>query len=258
MGIDFHDRKNRNSYTTRHADDAWIKTIDRLVPIERISLALDIGCGGGIYSQALANLDIKEVIGIDYSEAMLEGARENCREYSNLTFRKGDALNTRLKSKQCGFVLERALIHHITDLDACFQEAHRILEPNGYFIVQDRTPEDCFLPGSENHIRGYFFDLFPRLKEKERMRRHSSQKVTKSLKDAGFHSIEVLSFWETRSKYPAKEPLLEDIRKRTGRSILHELNDDELALLIKHIDHSLPSNSPITEKDRWTIWKAVK
>ncbi|WP_342721472.1 class I SAM-dependent methyltransferase [Sediminibacillus halophilus] len=37
---------------------------------------------------------------------MLEGAKENCREYSNVAFRKGDALRTELHSEQCDLVLE--------------------------------------------------------------------------------------------------------------------------------------------------------
>ncbi len=55
-----------------------------------------------------------------------------------------------------------------------------------------------------------------------------------------------------------KEQLLKDLSQRTGRSILHELNDDELNWLIEHIDKSLSINTNIVEKDRWTIWKAVK
>ncbi|WP_342721470.1 class I SAM-dependent methyltransferase [Sediminibacillus halophilus] len=150
------------------------------------------------------------------------------------------------------------MIHHLTDLDACFQEAYRILEPNGYFVVQDRTPEDCFQIGSEYHVRGYLFELFPRLQDIERKRRHSTQAVTSSLIDAGFHSIEEVKLWETRQEFDTKHQLLDDLRNRTGRSILHELNNQELKQLVNYVDQSLPSNQPIIEKDRWTIWKAVK
>jgi predicted RNA methylase len=33
----------------------------------------DIGCGGGIYAKALAELGAREVIALDYSEEMLKG-----------------------------------------------------------------------------------------------------------------------------------------------------------------------------------------
>lgn len=42
MGIDFHDSSNRHAYTSRHADTSWSKTMESLVPIESVSLAVDI------------------------------------------------------------------------------------------------------------------------------------------------------------------------------------------------------------------------
>src|SRR3954470_601792 len=68
-------------------------------------------------------------------------------------------------------VFERALIHHLKDYKACFAEAHRVLVPGGSLIVQDRTPDDVELPGSPEHVRGYFFERFPRLLAVELARR---------------------------------------------------------------------------------------
>ncbi|GGC77016.1 hypothetical protein GCM10007216_04380 [Thalassobacillus devorans] len=59
--------------------------------------------------------------------------------------------------------------------------------------------------------------------------------------------------WETRKVYPTKNQLLKDLSERTGRSILHELDDNELRIFINHVDKSLSSNKSIIEKDRWTI-----
>jgi len=50
MGIDFHSEENRNTYTTRKADNSWNNIITRLVNIGDISNALDVGCGGRIYT----------------------------------------------------------------------------------------------------------------------------------------------------------------------------------------------------------------
>lgn len=78
------------------------------------------------------------------------------------------------------------------------------------------------------------------------------------LNKAGFRNIEEIKLWETRNVYENKEQLLNDLSKRTGRCILHELNDEELNLLINNIDNSSENNTNIVEKDRWTVWKAVK
>ena len=58
--------------------------------------------------------------------------------------------------------------------------------------------------------------------------------------------------------YENKEQLLKDLGERTGRSILHELDDKELKLLLDYLDESISTDHNIVEKDRWTIWKAVK
>ncbi|MGE8081122.1 class I SAM-dependent methyltransferase [Peribacillus loiseleuriae] len=258
MGIDFHNKKNRITYSTRNADNSWIEAIKKLVPVANISKALDIGCGGGIYSKALSDMGATSVTGVDFSEAMIDGATENCKEYKNISFKYGNALGTGLDKNSFNLLLERALIHHIQDLKACFKEAYRVLKDNGYYIIQDRTPEDCILKGDDSHIRGYFFELFPRLIEKETNRRHNSQLVVETLKEVGFREIKEVKLWETRKVYENKEQLLKDLRKRTGRSILHELDDKELNLLINHIDELISTDYNIVEKDRWTIWKAVK
>ena len=229
-----------------------------MVQFDNISKALDIGCGGGIYSKALSEMGVPSVTGVDFSEEILKGARENCKEYQNISFKQGDALHSGLKSNHYNLLLERALIHHINDLQKCFEEANRLLKDNGIYIVQDRTPEDCLLKGNDSHIRGYFFELFPKLIEKETKRRYNSQFVLKTLSEVGFREIQEVKVWETRKVYKDKEQLLKDLSKRTGRSILHELNDEELNLLINYIDKAISTENNIVERDRWTIWKAIK
>ncbi|MFJ7732923.1 class I SAM-dependent methyltransferase [Lysinibacillus sp. NPDC097231] len=258
MGIDFHNKNNQTTYTTRHADHSWVEAIKKLIPAKNIAKAADVGCGGGIYTKVLADMGVPSVIGVDFSQAMLVGAKENCKEYSNITFKQGDASDTGLNNNSYQLVLERALIHHIQDLKTCFQEAYRILENKGVYIIQDRTTEDCLLKGDDYHIRGYFFERFPRLIKQEINRRHSSELVVETLKESGFSDIQEVKLWETRNVYDQKEQLLKDLQERTGRSILHELDDNEIHELVDYIDKSISTDSSIVEKDRWTIWKAVK
>ena len=64
--------------------------------------------------------------------------------------------------------------------------------------------------------------------------------------------------WEIRKIHDSVEALLQDLSPRTGRSILYELTDDELSQLLQHIQTALQNVSPIIERDRWTIWSAMK
>jgi SAM-dependent methyltransferase len=159
-------------------------------------------------------------------------------------------------------VLERALIHHLTDaqLSGCFAEAYRILQPGGTLIVQDRTPDDCLIAGSRQHLRGYFFEKFPSLIDKEVSRRHSMAAVSGELANAGFHETESFVLWETRQRYESFADFGGDITQRTGRSLLHALTDSELTELVRYIQvqTGYNDNDPIEEQDRWTGWIAHK
>lgn len=257
MTIDFHDKRNKKSYTERGASDNWKKTMLQLFPNSLPQKAADIGCGGGIYTRALSELGVSTVTGVDYSKAMLEAAISSSNEYDYIHYHHGDAFHTKLQDDSFDLVLSRALIHHLTDLSASFQEAYRILREHGTIIIQDRTPQDCLIPGSTSHIRGYFFTTFPHLLPIETKRRYESNTVIAALKEVGFTSIKEQKLWETRRTYETKNDLFQDLRNRKGRSILHEISDKELTILVKKLDEILPSGQ-IVEKDRWTIWSAEK
>jgi ubiquinone/menaquinone biosynthesis C-methylase UbiE len=214
----------------------------------------DIGCGGGIYSPAWVDLCSASVIGVDSSTVMVEAAREQSVGVANLSFTVGDAETTGLVSNSVDLVFERALIHHLKDLGRCMAEAYRILTPAGQIVIQDRTPDDVTLPGSAEHIRGYFFERFPHLLSIEQSRRWSGERVQSALAQAGFRKVTEQSFWETRRIYQNYTQLAGDLRNRTGRTILHDLTDLELEDLIGFIGGKVPQDEPIVEKDRWTIW----
>lgn len=253
MPINFHDEKNRNDYATRSADASWKRTMRTLVDSNGLRVA-DIGCGGGIYARAWADVGAQHVIGVDSSHVMVEAARERSANLSNLSFILGDAARTGLSDASVDLVFERALIHHLSDLSPAMAESRRILVPAGRIIIQDRTPEDVGLAGSPEHIRGYFFERFPRLLAVEQRRRWSGEQVRESMAAADFREIVEKEVWESRRIYVDFSELAEDLRNRTGRSILHELTDEELEDLVQFIGTQLTHGNEIVERDRWTLW----
>ena len=98
----------------------------------------------------------KNVVGLDFSKEILQAAKENCNNFPNFSFIHGDAHNIPYPNETFDIVISRAVIHHLQDIPTFLCEASRILNKNGVLILQDRTIEDCTVPGSPEHIRGYF------------------------------------------------------------------------------------------------------
>lgn len=257
MRIDFHNEANRGTYGTRQADWTWREAMLRIIDPAGKRVA-DIGCGGGIYSRAWDDLGAAAVIGIDFSAQMIADARSSNPDRSSLSFHRGDAAATGLPDAAVEIVFQRALIHHLPELSAAFREARRILAPGGTLIVQDRTYEDVLTPASPHHLRGYFFETFPRLLEIERDRRPAAATVTLALEQAGFTALSASPLAEVRRQYTSLQELQDDLRARTGRSILHALSDVELDYLIDAISSRVENAFPLDEQDFWTVWTATR
>lgn len=255
MTIDFHSEANRGTYARRDADTGWADAITAIVDPAGKRVA-DIGCGGGIYSQAWRALGTSDVVGVDFSAQMVADARERTDGLPGLAFQQGDAAVTGLAPASRDIVFERALIHHLESYEPAFAEARRVLVPGGRLIVQDRTPADVELPGTPEHLRGWFFERFPKLLAIEVGRRPTSEAVERALRTTGFSAIQSRTLWEVRRTYATIEDLDRDLAARTGRSILHALDDGDLCDLIAFIRERIGA-PPIVEKDRWTIWSAT-
>ena len=253
MAIDFSAPKNARTYSGREAHDSWAAAMGGLVDPSGCDV-VDVGCGGGIYTRGWLTLGAASVTGVDASASILAAAADEADD-GRATFVLGDASATGLPENCADVVFSRALVHHLQDVSAFAAEAVRIARPGGRIIIQDRTMEDVAQPPSAQHIRGYFLDHVPRLAEVERIRRPDAQGMVQALRATGSSRVESHQLWEVRAIHETRDNLLADIRARKGRSILHELDDDELESLIAHLEHELPSSS-IQETDRWTLWTA--
>ncbi len=254
MPIDFSAPANRDTYGGRDADASWRDAVRSVLDPAGLDVA-DVGCGAGVYSRACSELGAASVVGVDSSAVVLSAAEEEARGSGRLRFVLGDAAATTLPGASVDVVFERALVHHISDLAPVVAEARRLLRPGGAYLVQDRTPDDVAVPGSPDHPRGWFFEVFPRLLEIENGRRRSTEALTGELTAGGFPEVTTASLEEVRRRYASPEDYLAEIRTRTGRSILHDLDDDELDHLVGELRRRLPAG-PLTERDRWTFWAA--
>jgi len=99
---------------------------------------LDLGCGPGIVSAALAPY-AKEIVAFDLTPEMLEKARQRCQAagLSNVRFELGPAENLPFPDGSFDAVVTRLTIHHFPDPRQVLEEIVRATRSAGKVIVAD-------------------------------------------------------------------------------------------------------------------------
>jgi 2-polyprenyl-6-hydroxyphenyl methylase/3-demethylubiquinone-9 3-methyltransferase len=97
-------------------------------------LFLDIGCGGGLATEAMARHGHR-MIGLDISPRSIETARRHAQEegVSNVEYVVGSALELPFPDYHFDGVVMSDVIEHIHDLPALVKEINRVLKPGGVF-----------------------------------------------------------------------------------------------------------------------------
>jgi SAM-dependent methyltransferase len=97
--------------------------------------ALDVGTGAGTLALALAPL-VREVVGVDIVDALLERARANAP--ANVSFVEGDATALPFESFSFDLVCTRRTLHHIARPELVVAELARVTAADGRIFVDDQ------------------------------------------------------------------------------------------------------------------------
>ncbi|MCX6995975.1 MAG: class I SAM-dependent methyltransferase [Kiritimatiellaeota bacterium] len=96
---------------------------------------IDVGCGGGRLSIAMARLGAAEVIGCDISEEGLRDARRRATGLTNVRFERASTLELPYPDASFDFVLCNGVLHHTPDPLRGFGEITRVLKRGGRCFV---------------------------------------------------------------------------------------------------------------------------
>ena len=167
---------------------------------------LDLGSGGGFDCFLAAKKVGKsgKVIGVDMTPEMLDKARKNARKgkYTNVEFRLGEIENLPVADNSVDVIISNCVINLAPNKKRVFEEAYRVLAPNGRLMVSDivllkQLPEaiqrnaeaytSC-IAGAE--IKDKYLDL---------------------MRNAGFKEVKVLSEKSYPLEYIISEPEVKEV-----------------------------------------------
>jgi SAM-dependent methyltransferase len=167
--------------STRRADPAITATLARHLQLRADARFLDLACGSGNYSIALAALG-GQWQGLDQSRQMLERARERSTQVGWL---HGDAGALPFAPQQFDGVVCTLAIHHFPALERPFAEVSRVLA-SGPFVIFTAFAEQM-----QHYWLGHYFPKMMGLSIEKMPTRAA---VVGALHAAGFGAPEIVPF----------------------------------------------------------------
>ena len=171
---------------TRAADPYLANKIFELLQPHSNGMHLDIGCGTGNYTMALAAKGLS-FTGVDPSEKMLDLARAKA---PHIQWRVGSAENIPADNDTFDNIIATLTLHHWNDLDVGFTELHRVLKNHGKIVIYTSCP---------SQMRHYWLNhYFPKMMAHSIERMPSLDQVRAALSRAQFNVTHTEPYHVTR------------------------------------------------------------
>lgn len=121
-------------------DQAWRRRAVKAAAVRPGDAVLDVACGTGDLSQALAATAASKVVGLDFTPAMLDHARRKQRDLARaqsekLSYVEGDAQALPFADGSFDVVTIAFGIRNVESPSRALAEFHRVLRPGGRLVV---------------------------------------------------------------------------------------------------------------------------
>ncbi len=120
--------------------DLWMRVLEPHLHRLAVKRILDLGCGTGRFSEALAHHFNADVVGIDPSVKMLERARQKGSR-GHVQYRLGSAEAISLPPSSADVIFMSMSFHHFVDRALAARECRRVLRSHGVVCVRTGTRE---------------------------------------------------------------------------------------------------------------------
>src|SRR5216684_1223379 len=150
---------------------------------------LDVACGPGILSAAIANT-ARDVVAFDLTPQMLKKAAQRCAAagLDNVTFREGNATELPFADAAFDAVVTRLSVHHFDRPSRVMSEIFRVLRPGGSLVIAD-------VISSEVAAEAELQNAIEILRDPSHVRMLPGSELAALVRGAGF-AIESLTTWD--------------------------------------------------------------
>jgi SAM-dependent methyltransferase len=109
--------------------------------IKKGDVIIDLGSGAGndAFIARAETGETGKVIGIDFTDAMIDKARTNAEKlgFHNVEFRKGDIEKIPVTASVADVIVSNCVLNLVPNKDGVLKEIIRVLKPGGHFSISD-------------------------------------------------------------------------------------------------------------------------
>jgi len=132
-----------NSIISFNRHRSWRKDVMKRMDVQEGEKALDVCTGTGDWALSLAE-EVGangKVVGLDFSENMLEVAEEKLAQEQNkqVTFIHGDAMNLPFEDDSFDYVTIGFGLRNVPDYEQVLREMHRVIKPGGIAVCLETS-----------------------------------------------------------------------------------------------------------------------
>jgi len=172
----------------RKADPFIVERIGENLLQDLNGVYLDVGCGTGNYTSALAQLGF-DIQGLDLSPSMLAEAKKS---FPELIWHESDMRNLPFPSQSFNGVVSINTLHYVRyTINEVFHEIKRILKQRGKFVLFLVTLEQCL-----QFWVGRYFPFFWELGKQILI---SRQTILDALDQVGFKKLKIIPYYITET-----------------------------------------------------------
>jgi ubiquinone/menaquinone biosynthesis C-methylase UbiE len=216
--------------------DLWMDTLQQLIP-QPITCLVDVGCGTGRFTGALATTFGCVTLGLDPAGPMLQAAQTTHCPAMHWVQAAAEAIPVVSHTFDVAWLSQ--VIHHLPDWAVVCRELHRILRPGGYLVVRNGT--------QETNAMTPWLRCFPEARAVEQCRIPSRQAIIDQITAHAYDGVVLRTVWQV---FASSASSYYDKIAQRGLSALITISDDAFAAGLQRLQawaRAQPAHVPVYE-----------